>query len=120
LTTTSTSNTITATVANPGSMPSDFDHYFWQIDSTDAGTDTTGTHEFTGLTKGHTYTIKCGGYNSNNEQIAYGTKQATTTSSNTWIYTSAGWKLATPYVYTSSGWKEAQAYIYTSSGWTPC
>ena len=34
-----------------------------------------------------------------------------------WVYTSSGWKLATPWIYTSSGWKEATAYIYTSSGW---
>lgn len=120
LTTTATSTSITATVANPGDMPSDFDHYFWQIDYTDAGTDTTGTHEFTELTKGTWYTVKCGGYTSTDEAIAYGTKQVQTVSSNTWIYTSSGWKLATPYIYTSSGWKEAQAYIYTSSGWKQC
>lgn len=34
-----------------------------------------------------------------------------------WIYTSSGWKQATPYIYNGSSWVKAKAYIYTSSGW---
>lgn len=37
-----------------------------------------------------------------------------------WIYTSSGWRKATPYIYTSSGWRKATPYVYTSSGWRKC
>lgn len=117
LSTSATQNTITATVSNQESMPSDLSYYYWIINSTDADPhDTTGTHTFTGLTKGTTYQIKCGGYTSGGESVAYGWKNVTTISNNTWIYTSGGWKLATPYIFYNGQWREATAYVY-SNGW---
>lgn len=111
-----TQDTITATVSNQSSMPSDLSYYYWMIDSIDADPhDTTGSHTFTGLTKGTTYRIKCGGYTSSAESVAYGWKDVTTTSTNVWIYAN-GWKLATPYVYANGQWREATAYVY-SNGW---
>lgn len=34
-----------------------------------------------------------------------------------WIYTSGGWKQATPWIYTANGWKQATPWIYTANGW---
>lgn len=37
-----------------------------------------------------------------------------------WIYTSSGWRKATPYIYNGSSWIKTTPYVYTSSGWKKC
>lgn len=121
---TTTSDSIT--VNAPTGVPNDSTFFVWQLYQgatlkVDDSTNTLDAYKFENLDKGTSYTVKFGAYTaSGGEQTAKGEQSFTTTSSNTWIYTSSGWKLATPYIYTSSGWKEAQSYIYTSSGWKQC
>lgn len=40
-----------------------------------------------------------------------------TTGSGFYIYTSSGWKKATPYIYSGGTWVKCKPCIYTSSGW---
>lgn len=127
--TVSLSGTITSdsiTVNAPTGVPNDSTFFVWQLYQganlkVDDSTNTLGVYKFENLDKDTLYTVKFGAYTAaGGEQTAKGEQSFTTTSSNTWIYTSSGWKLATPYIYTSSGWKEAQVYVYTSSGWKQC
>ncbi len=72
-------------------------------------------HTFTGLSSGTNYSISM--YIATPDYLIDSTSYSTDEDTKGWyVYTSSGWKKATPYIYNGSKWVQCTPYLY-SGGW---